>query len=99
MSGINCRGSGEVCRLCRELQQLCFTKLALSLCIPAGKPALTNEHAPENPDMEIELVFSKFKPLHFLNIKVFSLQFIVTVSVKAPQTDTYALAINTYMDA
>lgn len=88
MRGMICRGSREVCRVCSYLlQQLCFTKPALFLCIPAGKPELTNEHAHENPDMEIELVFSRFKSLHFLHVKVFSLQFTLTVPVEAPQTD------------
>lgn len=67
--GMNCRGSGEVCRVCRQLQQLCFTKPALFLCIPAGKLELTNEHAHEKPDMEIELVFSRLKSLHFPECK------------------------------
>lgn len=98
--GMSCRGSGEVCRVCSYLlQQLCFTKPAWLLCIPAGKPELTNEHAHEKTDMEIELLFSRFKSLHFLNVKVFSLQFTVTVPVETPQTDTYTLAINACMDA
>lgn len=71
--GMSCRGSGEVCRVCSYLlQQLCFAKPASLLCIPAGKAELTNEHAHEKLDMEIELVFSRFKLLRFLNVKVFS---------------------------